>query len=162
MGPWETGPYGDRARRALAKVQQPVRSLLRRFDEAAASCSPSTPGWVVTHGEPHTANVLWTDTGPLLIDWESVALAPPERDLRTVLARAASPARYRAYVAAGGCAQPLDPHLVDLMELAWQLDEIGEYAGRFRQPHAGTADDRRCWHDLMDELPARRSQSALG
>lgn len=162
VGLWETGRYGDSARTALAQVQQPVRSLLRRFDELAVRCAEPTPDWVVTHGEPHTANVLWTEPGPLLVDWESVALAPPERDLQTLLAGAASPAPFRAYVAVGGRAQPLDPDLVDLLELAWQLDEIGEYEGRFRLPHADTTDDRRCWHDLMDELPASRSQPAPG
>jgi thiamine kinase-like enzyme len=37
--------------------------------------------WVVTHGEPHPANVIRTPGGLKLIDWDTVQLAPAERDL---------------------------------------------------------------------------------
>ena len=41
--------------------------------------------WVVTHGEPHPVNVMQTDAGRVLIDWDTVAIAPPERDLWMVI-----------------------------------------------------------------------------
>jgi spectinomycin phosphotransferase len=105
------------------------------------------------YAERHTANVLWTEHGPLLVDWESVALAPRERDLRTVLAGADGTGPASAYVAAGGCTQLLDADTVELFERVWQLEEIGEYVGCFRRPHTGSSDDNRRWRDLMDELP---------
>jgi uncharacterized protein len=36
---------------------------------------------VVTHGEPHPANVMLVTGTLVLIDWDTVALAVPERDL---------------------------------------------------------------------------------
>ena len=37
---------------------------------------------VVTHGEPHAGNVMRRSDGRhLLVDWDTVAVAPPERDL---------------------------------------------------------------------------------
>ena len=36
---------------------------------------------VVTHGEPHGGNFLHTGGGLRLADWDTVALASPERDL---------------------------------------------------------------------------------
>ena len=150
---WDTGPYAEPTRTALAQAQDGVRTCLGRFDDLAVTCAESTPEWVVTHGEPHTANVLWTEHGPLLVDWESVALAPRERDLRTVLAGADGTGPASAYVAAGGCTQLLDADTVELFERVWQLEEIGEYVGCFRRPHTGSSDDNRRWRDLMDELP---------
>lgn len=41
----------------------------------------TTPGWVVTHGEPHPGNVIRTSHGLRIIDWTTVQMAPPERDL---------------------------------------------------------------------------------
>ncbi len=36
---------------------------------------------VITHGEPHAANVMGSPGGLVLVDWDTVLLAPPERDL---------------------------------------------------------------------------------
>jgi aminoglycoside phosphotransferase (APT) family kinase protein len=36
---------------------------------------------VLTHGEPHAANTIKTDSGLVLIDWDSALIAPRERDL---------------------------------------------------------------------------------
>jgi spectinomycin phosphotransferase len=36
---------------------------------------------VVTHGEPHPGNILRAAGGLYLIDWDTVGLALPERDL---------------------------------------------------------------------------------
>jgi aminoglycoside phosphotransferase (APT) family kinase protein len=35
----------------------------------------------LTHGEPHPGNVIGTDDGWLLVDWDTAAIAQPERDL---------------------------------------------------------------------------------
>lgn len=40
---------------------------------------------VLCHGDPHLGNVLLRDGRPWLIGWEDTVLAPPERDLLTVL-----------------------------------------------------------------------------
>jgi predicted trehalose synthase len=60
-----------RSDRALAgRVYERLRPRLA----AVAARSP-------LHGEPHVDNVLWTDAGPLFIDFESACVGPREWDL---------------------------------------------------------------------------------
>ena len=59
----------------------------RRRGGASAEVS-----WVVTHGEPHAGNVMRTSEGRVLVDWDTVALAPPERDLWMLVAGGADAA----------------------------------------------------------------------
>ena len=114
--------------------------LYRRFDQLAAQALEGRERWVPTHGEPHTANVLWQLGGPVLVDWESLRVAPRERDLRTVLRGADGAEPLSAYVAHGGTAE-LDDDMVELFDLEWWLWEVAEYAVRFHGPHDGDDDD---------------------
>ena len=69
----------------------------------------------MTHGEPHAGNVMRTDEGRLLVDWDTVALAPPERDLWMLVvggrrrSRALCPCDGDA--AQRSCARLLPPHV---------------------------------------------------
>lgn len=45
------------------------------YHRVAARTDPAT--WVPTHGEPGTGNQLATSDGVLLVDWESLMVAPP-------------------------------------------------------------------------------------
>ena len=36
---------------------------------------------VVTHGEPHPGNLITTSSDVVVVDWDTVALSHPERDL---------------------------------------------------------------------------------
>jgi spectinomycin phosphotransferase len=78
----------------------------------------------------------------VLVDWESLRLAPRERDLRTVLRGADGAEPFSAYVAHGGIAD-LDDHMVELFDLEWWLSEVADYAVRFSRPHAGDAEEER-------------------
>lgn len=58
--------------------------------EAMATVDERLPGdghVVLTHGEPHPGNVVVTDGGPVLVDWETARVAEPERDLWLLAAR---------------------------------------------------------------------------
>ena len=101
--------------------------------------------WVVTHGEPDEGNqLLVVGTGHWFLDWESVKLAPAERDLRTFVERGHS-----LPLGALGAA---DPAMLELFDLEWRLDEIGQYAAWFEAPHTGTASDRVAIGGLLHEL----------
>jgi spectinomycin phosphotransferase len=96
--------------------------------------------WVATHGEPHAGNQLRTSDGVLLVDWESLALAPRERDQRPLVG--------------SGHADLVRPDIamLELFDLEWRLDEIAQYADWFAAPHAGSAGDRVAWGGLRFEL----------
>ncbi|WP_227999962.1 hypothetical protein [Nocardia australiensis] len=80
-----------------------------------------------------------TAHGLRLVDWESLALAPPERDYADLLA------------AADGLLLP-DSAMVELFALDWRLSEIAEYARWFAAPHIGTDDDHTALEGLYEEL----------
>jgi Phosphotransferase enzyme family len=79
--PWLGGPFSEPAREALARHAADVTELLGLADRLAAAIAQRGDPFVVTHGEPHSGNVMRAGTTRLLVDWDTVALAPPERDL---------------------------------------------------------------------------------
>jgi spectinomycin phosphotransferase len=80
--PWGSGPYAEPVRAALRRDLAVLRQALAAYDAEAqiVRAAPDTP-WVVTHGEPHPGNLIRTDAGLRLVDWDTVRAAPPERDL---------------------------------------------------------------------------------
>lgn len=148
---WDTGPFGESVRTALRDNRPRLLRLFARFDVLAAQALASRKTWVVTHGEPHTANVLWRLGGPVLLDWESLRLAPRERDLRVVLRDAESAEPLSAYVASGGTVD-LDADMVELFDLELGLTGTARSAVWFSRPHVGNADEARLHEAFLDEV----------
>lgn len=144
------GPYGDRARHALIAASADLRRALRAFDELirTASIEPR----VVTHGEPHGGNVMRTTAGDLrLIDWDTVALAPRERDLAVVLPR--DDDEWAAYCSSGAPAAA-NEELLGLYRLLWLLTDVSLTVDRLRHTHDDDADSRVLWDGFNDTLGA--------
>lgn len=137
--PWAAGPFGEPARRALAPKSGQVREWLATFDELAARVGRSGAEWVVTHGEPHPANTIRTTTGLVLVDWDTVALAPRERDLWMLDDGATEP--FSTYTRTTGV--PADPDAVELFRLTWTLEDLASYGAVLRSPHDDNADTRK-------------------
>ena len=78
--PWGPGPYAAPTQDLLARHADALLAALDRRDALAAAAAARPERWVVTHGEPHRANTITTPDGPVLVDWESSRLAPPERE----------------------------------------------------------------------------------
>ena len=149
--PWTAGPFGESVRTALQRSGPELGRLYRRFDQLAARARDARDDWVPTHGEPHTRNVLWRLGGPVLVDWESLRIAPRERDLRTVLRDADGAEPLSAYVAHGGTAD-LDDDMVELFDLEWWLWNMAIFAIRFSGPHDGDDDDERFHNVFLEEV----------
>src|SRR5207245_7473842 len=79
--PWASGPLEEPARRELAAKSEIVIGWLARFDDLAARMAVGRGAVVVTHGEPHAGNIIRAGDRLALIDWDTVAVGPPERDL---------------------------------------------------------------------------------
>jgi len=154
--PWTQGPYGERTRWLLASRRHDVEALLARYDELAEELSSDdAQPWVETHGEPHSANFIRSADGSLyLIDWDTVRLAPRERDLFALLIQ--DPLVLAAYQRAAGAYAPRVA-VMELFQARWILTEICEYVGRFRGPHGDTRDDRASWEELVDDMPVGRN-----
>jgi spectinomycin phosphotransferase len=144
--PWTGGPYSERARALLAGARQSIQARFQRFDDLVAAIEAAPDPWVVTHGEPHSANVIRTSDGAMrLIDWDTVALAPRERDLAHIVDGSAEV--LSAYRRTAGPVTPR-PDALELFELWWALAEICGYVRLFRHPHAESADNAESWRNL--------------
>lgn len=143
---WDTGPFGDLARGLLRDHAREVEALLHRYDQLVESARGARR--VITHGEPHAANTISTATGCVLIDWDTVRIAPPERDLWMVLDDGATMSA--VYEARTGT-KPLAARL-ELYRLLWDLTEIAGYTAFFRAPHSDTADAVESWKNLAEYL----------
>ena len=142
---WDAGPFAEPTRELLVEYASSVRERLAVFEQLAASLSRDD--WVITHGEPHAANVLRTDDGRfLLIDWDTVAVGPRERDLWMVEPRDADD--WAAY----GSESSVDPDAIRLYRLWWGLTEIALYTTQFRRPHVEDADTRTAFDGFREYL----------
>jgi spectinomycin phosphotransferase len=144
---WESGPLAERAHALLAEHAAAIDELLARYDRLSANIAPDH--WVVTHGEPHSGNLI---DSHLLVDWDTVALAPPERDLWMPVA--ADPQAASRYVEAAG--RELDPAALDFFRLRWDLSDLTSFTHKLRSPHTDNADTRKAYESLTILLdPAR-------
>ncbi|MFC4112048.1 phosphotransferase [Nonomuraea zeae] len=141
--PWLGGPFSERARELVAGHAEVLRRRLREFDRRAER--PGEP--VVTHGEPHPGNLLRAGARRLLVDWDTVGLAAPERDLWLVAKEPADLARY-----AEATGRTPDQAVMELYRLRWALDDVAEFVQWFRSPHGRTPDAEESWDALTATL----------
>lgn len=142
-GPWTAGPFSDQARALLAASVTQIRRLLVAFDALADHVRTLDP--VVTHGEPHPANLMRVGSETMLIDWDTVGAAPPERDLWWIVKDSTDVAA-RRYAEATG--RSVDRDALAFYRLRWALDDMSSYAHELRVPHRRTADTERAWRAL--------------
>ena len=137
--PWASGPCGESARKLLSDHLLKIDFRERRYWELRSVEERAADRRVPTHGEPHASNQMLSGGELLFVDWETLALAPRERDLT-------------GFPAAVRRAQGADPEMIEMFELEWTLSEIEEYQRWFRAPHTGGEDDLIALEDLREEL----------
>ena len=146
--PWDSGPYGEPARRLLSHHAPSVERLLEHYDRIAAGVARRPERMVLSHGEPHPANTVMTGDGWRLVDWDTTMIAAPERDL---------------WMMAKADASVIDAYEVmtertviqdglDCYRLWWDLSEICGYIALLRDAHDDTEDVRQSWRNLQDFL----------
>jgi spectinomycin phosphotransferase len=141
---WDSGPYGEPARQLLAAHAVELGRLLDRRDQLAAQARRRPERMVPTHGEPHPGNFIQAGSRWMLVDWDTLLIAPPERDLWFLDPGDGSIAE--AYRQAAGHA--VVPAMLDLYRLTWELSDLASSVARFRRGHADTAEDRKDWEIL--------------
>ena len=80
-----------------------------------------------------------TSKGRVIVDWDTVLVAAPERDLWRLAQGGGS--ALRAYADAAGRAP--NERLVDLYGIRWDLAEIAAVVAEFRKPHEDSEDSRK-------------------
>ena len=150
--PWEGGVFSEPARHALASHLQNVTHWLGDLDVLAHKLEEARADAVLTHGEPHPGNLIHTVEVLRLIDWDTVALARPERDL------------WMLDDAMGGglglyeelTRRTISTTTLAFYRLAWTLSDIASFASMFRTPHQDTGWVHQKWRgfqQLLDGAP---------
>lgn len=145
---WDGGPLSEPARTELARAAPIVADWFSEFDALTARLADREQLMVITHGEPHPGNLIRTADGVVLVDWDTVALGPPERDLWMFDDDAW--ARYERFTG-----HRVDPDMIRVYGLVWVLADVASFATQLRAPHDESVDDKRA-------LVALRRQLALG
>jgi spectinomycin phosphotransferase len=140
--PWRAGPYAEPARALLAGAAARVGECLAAYDRLAETAAARER--VITHGEPHPGNVLRAGSARMLVDWDTVGLAPPERDLWMVVGETGEESRQYANLTGRG----VDPGLLAFYRLRWALDDVSSFVHQLRSAHDRTADAEHAWHSL--------------
>jgi spectinomycin phosphotransferase len=131
--PWESGPYADPARAVLAAGAHSLVRRLEEFDVDAARLRARSHSLVVTHGEPHRANVIVdAQDRPRLVDWDTTRLAPRERDLWQVLDDELT--GWDEYASVVGDVS-LDHEALGLYRRWWDLADIAVFTVSLLRPH---------------------------
>ena len=101
---------------------------------------------MITHGEPHPGNVIRSRPSGdiMLIDWDTVGLAPPERDLWMVATETGD--ELRRYTELTG--RPVDMAALELYRLRWALDDLSCFVRDLRAPHRRTPGTEHAWQAL--------------
>jgi spectinomycin phosphotransferase len=131
---WTGGPMSEPARRELAAHAGDVTSWLAELDALAGQLDRAEVDPVVTHGEPHPGNLIRTQAGLRLIDWDTVALAPPERDLWML--DDPRPGCLLSYEELTG--HTVSQPALRFYRLAWALGDVASFVEMFRAPHHET------------------------
>ena len=149
---WDSGPYAEPARALLARHTHALERLLAQHDRFGAEAREQPQRLVLTHGEPHPGNTILTDHGPMLVDWDTALLAPPERDVWVVAEGDSSVVG--AYEAT--TRRQILPKMLEFYRLGWDLADIADFVALFRRPHGQTADSEKAWISLIDRLDLER------
>ncbi len=147
------GPHTGVASQLLIDNEAEIRGLVARYEALVARYLTEPGPVVVTHGEIHPGNVMATPEGWVIVDWDTVLLAPPERDLWRLVQGDRS--MLRAYADATG--SPLNEWLVDLYGIRWDLAEIASFASEFRRPHEDNENSRKALEILRSVVGRLRA-----
>jgi len=142
---WDGGPLSEPARLDLVRHQELVGGWLGQLDRSAY---PQTLP-VVTHGEPHPGNFIRHNNALGLVDWDTVALAPPELDLWMV-ADGQEDDIIRLYRDLTGVS--LDRAALASYRLLWALTDAAAFTVQLRRPHRHDADAERALAGLRSIL----------
>lgn len=155
--PWSGGPFSEPAREVLAPHASRVADLLALLDRLCADVRTRSTSWVVTHGEPHAGNLMRNGESYVLVDWDTVALAPRERDLWMLLGDDGAEAT--AYSDTTG--HQLDELTLDFFRLTWDLADIASFTDLLRSAHGQSEDTQKAYEALTYYVTTRDRWTAL-
>ena len=156
--PWTGGPFSEPARQSLASGAGAVLAALAARDDLAAQVARSGAEPVITHGEPHPGNLIRAQGRFHLVDWDTVGLAPPERDLWML--HEGTTQALASYSEATG--RVVDEAAIALYRLSWTLGDLALYVALFRSRHERTEDTEKARQGVTNCIRRLERRAADG
>jgi len=100
---------------------------------------------------------MWVGGSHVLVDWDTVALAPPERDLWMLVGENGEEAS--GYADATG--REPDAIAMNFFRLRWDLADIAAFTDLLRSPHGHTEDTEKAYDARTFYLGTRDRWAAL-
>ncbi|MEU9954782.1 phosphotransferase [Streptomyces sp. NPDC050982] len=144
---WSGGPFAEPTRELLAEHAATLRARCAEFDKVTDEVRGHGAPLVVTHGEPHPGTLILGEDGYRLVDWDTVGLALPERDLSLI---SADPSELAHYTELTG--RTPDAAALALYRLRWSLLDVAEFVEWFRGEHHRSQDTETAWEGLTEAL----------
>lgn len=145
---WAGGPFAGPARDWLARHAGSLRRLLNEIDRLDDAVRAAGRPPVITHGEPHPGNLMRVGDGLMLVDWDTVGVAPPERDLWMVATDGGE--ELAPYVEAAR--RDIDQAAMSLYRLSWNVSDVAAYMELFQSPHGHNEDTEQAWISLTQDI----------
>jgi spectinomycin phosphotransferase len=134
--PWDGGPLSELARHELITHADLLGAWLAALDQLSERLDRPDAPLVVTHGEPHPGNLISPGRGLQLVDWDTIAMARPERDLWMLAEpRSSTATDYQERTGAS-----LDPEALAGFRLLWAVTDIAAFTVQLRGRHDNGAD----------------------
>ena len=157
-------PVQEQLRELMLTHRSNIFTTLETMSQLAVEVRRLDLDSVFIHGDPNWANILVDRSGALhLLDWDDLALGPPEHDL--VFFSDRSPARFEAflrqYLAINEGAR-LHSELFAFYHYRWTLQEIADYTTRILFRNVNPAEDEHNWAELQPYVPAAHAAMADG
>ncbi len=151
--PWNAGPFSEPARLLLVRHVSDIAQLVECFDRLKQDTGAARELKVITHGEPHPANLIVVNGDVSMIDWDTTALAAPERDLALII-DGLGPSADRYQAATG---HEVDFDVITLYQLRWYLDDLASAVRLFRRRHDRNPDTQLWWDGLGPQIDQLQS-----
>src|SRR5215211_1844385 len=135
------GPYAAAFADLVQQHRTQICESFASYDAVAVSLGEEQRTWVTTHGEPKANNTLITASGPVLVDWDTVQLAPPARDIWMTES-------VDNYTAVTGRQVPAEQ--LEFYRLRWDLDDLCSFGSWFAGAHRRTADTELAWRGSVE------------
>ena len=139
----EVGPYAAPLRDWFADKGTELHQAMTRLAALANACTPAE--FVVTHGEPHWGNIMVTNDGLRLVDWDTVGLARPERDLWHISGDPRELDEYEELAA------PVQRDGLEFHALAWTLRDVVAFVRQLATARDTDAETAQAW-DILTGL----------
>ncbi len=153
----QANDYQRHLRRLLLDERTDILATLDKMRRLKAELGGLDLDRALTHGDPNWANILVdTSNNLLLIDWEDVALGPPERDLMffTDWGEGRFELFLRRYLETYGKVR-LHEDAFAFYLYRWVVQEIADYSTRILFQNVYPEEDEHAWAELMLYLPTR-------